>query len=142
MGFSPTVMFLGIKVFPFGAVNSDLYATQGPLFGPRVLLPRVIAYGDQPTRLKLTVFSQQLCFSRLMCLSRLVCLRWVKPGSASGTYLDSVFGFHTWILKIPYLGLPLVVKALPLGCVKPNSISGPYLDSVFGSHIWIPCLRS
>jgi hypothetical protein len=40
-------MFLGIKVFPFGAVNNDLYATQGPLFGPRVLLPRVIAYGDR-----------------------------------------------------------------------------------------------
>jgi hypothetical protein len=70
-----------------------------------------------------------------MCLSRLVC-------SASGTYLDSVFGFHTWILKIPYLGLPMVGKALSLGWVKPNSVSGPYLDSVFGSpYLGLPLVK-
>ena len=35
-------------------------------------------------------------------------------------YLDSVFTF-----LIPYLGLPLVKKTLPLGCFKPSGVSPP-----------------
>jgi hypothetical protein len=96
LDFSPTVLFLGIKVFPFGAVNSDLYATQGPLFGPRVLLPCVIAYGDQPTKLKLTVFSQTV-----MVLEINVSLESsVFKVGLTRFRIGYVFGFRIWV---PYL---------------------------------------